>query len=191
MTIMNKKYTDSNVWKRIKKLDYKPKNQSEVREFVYNQRITQIFKAQGRDDKHCVYVQTKGDSTAYIYTDAGYFDSINKIAVNENKADELWDDFFEIFNLIDGTIKDEVVDRIYEMAHKYENDNDFRLHYMQLYYTMDAEWHKGDSYPLKHRVKALGMHQFLKEGMSPREAANFSWGKNADYLDKLMKERGF
>ena len=35
------------------------------------------------------------------------------------------------------------------------------------------------------------MYQTLVEGMSPKDAANFSKGKNADYLKKLMKERGF
>ena len=44
---------------------------------------------------------------------------------------------------------------------------------------------------LKKRIKRLGMYQTLIEGMQPRDAANFSRGKDWTELDVIMKERGF
>ena len=44
---------------------------------------------------------------------------------------------------------------------------------------------------LKKRIKRLGMYQTLIEGMKPRDAANFSKGKDWTELDVIMKERGF
>jgi len=44
---------------------------------------------------------------------------------------------------------------------------------------------------LKKRIKRLGVHQLLTEGMAPGRAAAFSRGKEAWMLDLLCRRRGF
>jgi len=44
---------------------------------------------------------------------------------------------------------------------------------------------------LKKRIKRLGIHQVLIEGISPEIAANFSRDKVWIILDGIMKKKGF
>ena len=59
-----------------------------------------------------------------------------------------------------------------------------------IYAGMIAEENKANAI-LKKRIKRLGMHQVLIEGLDPNLAANFSKGKKWKELDALMRERGF
>lgn len=44
---------------------------------------------------------------------------------------------------------------------------------------------------MENCTKRLAMHQILMEGMPVSEAANFSKGKKAEWLDRICKEKGF
>ena len=59
-----------------------------------------------------------------------------------------------------------------------------------LYYTMVAEENRKNT-KLGKRIKRLGVHQILKEGLSIRRAANYSRGMQWREIDSLCRERGF
>jgi hypothetical protein len=59
-----------------------------------------------------------------------------------------------------------------------------------IYAGMIAEENKENAI-LKKRIKRLGMHQVLIDGMKPEEAAVFSKGKKWKELDEIMRSKGF
>ena len=59
-----------------------------------------------------------------------------------------------------------------------------------LYSGMIAEENKENKI-LKKRIKRLGIHQVLIDGISPEKAAVFSKGKKWKELDEIMKSKGF
>ena len=59
-----------------------------------------------------------------------------------------------------------------------------------IYAAMVAEENKQFT-RLGKRIKRLGVHQLLKEGLSPKEAANWSRGKAWRDLAAECEKRGF
>ena len=167
----------------------------------YGDGIANLYFTTGWDDWK-VAVDMPGSKSPYSPTDENYFTYYSKLSGEDRK--QTYEDFVKIYDLtstsnlrmnILADVNFKVLQEIANLSKRYEDSDGWKVRMSVIYYGMIAEENKtdknGNELPLKKRVKRLGMYQVLVEGMSPKYAANFSRGKNADYLDKLMKERGF
>ncbi len=143
----------------------------------------------GSFDEWCVYI-TKPNGERFAPTDVKYFLRLKKLG-KKYGAQKIYDDFVVIYNRTNAEPKDEVFQLILLLSHFYEEDAlEMEIWFNVLYAGMIAEENKNKAI-LKKRVKRLGMHQVLIEGIEPEVAANFSKGIKWQQLDRLMKARGF
>lgn len=84
------------------------------------------------------------------------------------------------------------MEHISEISETYREEHklDFDIWYTVLYLAMIAEENKKFT-KLGKRVKRLGLHQVLFDGLLPIEAANYSKGKRWQELSKDCEVRGF
>ena len=144
----------------------------------------------GRFDNWCVYVvETDGSSNAPY--DVQYFADLFDLSKKypENK---IYNDFILIYNKTSTNINHETIALINDIVLTYQEEdrNMTEKWFSVIYAGMIAEENK-DGTILKKRIKRLGMHQVLIDGLSPDVAANFSKGKKWRDLDAIMKKKGF
>lgn len=140
--------------------------------------------APGKFDDWCVYL-TRPNQERYAPRDEIYFYDLLQFG-NVHGAKNIYDDFVSIYERANTDLDEAVFDFIHSIASKYEDDSlEIEILYAILYMGMVAENNKKNTV-LKKRVKRLGVHQVLLEGMRPREAANYSkkylWQKNPQKL---------
>jgi len=159
----------------------------------YDERIASVYFTSGKFDDYLVGVDMPGNKKSVYLKDVEYFTYFKKL--NKEEQEKTHRDFVEIFDVTTNKIELLTVKKISDLSKKYKDSDGWKIRMTVIYYGMVAEENKkdenGNELPLKKRVKRLGMYQTLVEGMSPEDAANFSKHKNADYLNKLMIERGF
>ena len=136
--------------------------------------------AQGKFDDWCIYL-TRPNQKSYAPRDEIYFAELLQYG-NKHGARQIYDDFISIYDLSDWELKDDVFQHIHDISQKFGEDSlELEILYSILYMGMVAENNKKFTV-LKKRVKRLGVHQVLVDGMPPHEAANFSkkylWQKN-------------
>ncbi|NTW02448.1 MAG: hypothetical protein HGA19_14405, partial [Oscillochloris sp.] len=135
----------------------------------------------GRFDDWCIYLARAGKSR-YPPRDIDYFAQIQSLAARYG-AEMVYADFLTIYHRTTKHMSPHVFEIIYHMAHAYSDDVlEADILFSVLYASMIAEENKHRA-RLRKRVKRLGVHQILFEGVSPIEAATFSKGKTWDVID--------
>ena len=143
----------------------------------------------GKFDRWCVYL-TRPNSKRYAPVDIEYFTQLQKYSTVHG-PDKVYKDFVNVFKITSKKIEKPVLDEIENLSKKYSNDAiDIEIIFTIVYAGMIAEQNKAYT-KLGKRVKRLGIHQVLIEGMSPYTAANYSKGKGWRELDTEMKTLGF
>ena len=143
----------------------------------------------GSFDNWCVYV-VRPNGQRFAPSDLQYFSRLKKLAENYGNQ-KIYDDFTVIFNRVSKNIHPEIFDLIALLSRSYGKDQlEMEIWLSVLYAGMVAEENKENA-RLGKRIKRLGMHQVLIEGIVPGEAAVFSKGKKWRELDELMKTKGF
>lgn len=143
----------------------------------------------GSFDGWCVYV-TKPNGERFAPSDVQYFSRLRKLA-NKYSAQKIYDDFVVVFNRTTAKPEPEVFKLISLLSRFYDTDAlEIEIWFNVLYAGMVAEENKENAI-LKKRVKRLGMHQVLIDGVEPDVAAGFSKGIKWQQLDRLMKAKGF
>tara|TARA_Y100000996_G_C22252295_1_gene532344 strand:+ start:82 stop:570 length:489 start_codon:yes stop_codon:yes gene_type:complete len=144
----------------------------------------------GKFDQWCVYIKDNNGKRPPL--DIEYFNFFIELG-KEYTNEKVYEDFIKIYNLVSNRVEKKVTDLIVELAKKnYKKDisKDVAINFTVIYAGMVAERNKSFTV-LKERIKRLGMHQILILNHSSKNAASFSKGKKAKYLDTLCKEYGF
>ena len=151
---------------------------------------TILFYAWGSFDKWCVFEGNAHNlNRAKPLKDIEYFKQIKWLA-EKYSPDHVWENFKYLYNAMADDMPEEYVcDRISDLAKNFPMNSLFadKL-YTKLYLTMLAEERKENSM-LGRSIKALGIHQVVKENMSPYVAANFSFNLPWRTIEGYCKER--
>lgn len=140
-------------------------------------------------DNWCIYL-TRRNNCRYAPTDKEYFLILADLA-GKHGSNKIYNDFVKIFDRTNGNIETDVLTLITDIAVTYgRNAEEMDVWFTVVYAGMVAEENK-EFAKLGKRVKRLGMHQILIQGMKPVEAANFSKGMKWRNLDEIMKKNGF
>lgn len=102
----------------------------------------------------------------------------------------VYDDFCALYDKVTASEDPAVFDWIETITASYPNPKEAEVVFGILYMTMISEENKANAI-LKKRIKRLGVHQVLKEGMRPEIAAEFSKGKKVPELALECHSRGF
>jgi hypothetical protein len=148
----------------------------------------------GKFDDWCVY-RTLSTGEKYAPKDPDYFNEFICLAKIYGSK-KIYDDFVKIYDKTSSNIDSDVLNLISLLSKEYtKNVIEIEILFTILYAGMVAEENKRDKngklFPLRKRVKRLGMYQILIDNSSSDYAANFSRGKKYNYLDSFCKERGF
>jgi hypothetical protein len=140
-------------------------------------------------DDFCVYVVDKYNMRR-APKDVEYFEFFRDLAKSMGN-EKVYDDFLMIYKMTSKEIKQEVRDKIEEIAKTYPENVCFEVekNFTVIWGGMIAEENKENT-RLGKRIKHLGMYQVLIEGMDVKEAANFSKNQTAENLNSIMKEKG-
>lgn len=140
-------------------------------------------------DGWCVFITTPGNAR-FAPTDVQYFTRL-KVLGEKYGPQKIYDDFVVIFNRTSKNVDSKVFELISVLSRFYDADaEEMELWLNVIYAGMIAEENKENAI-LKKRIKRLGMHQVLIDGMTPEKAAVFSKGKKWKELDEIMRVKGF
>lgn len=143
----------------------------------------------GSFDSWCVYLTRVGQAR-YAPRDTEYFSKLTFLG-NVHTPQKIYIDFVTYYTSTNRNIDTDVLNLITQLTDGYGTDaEEMDIWFTVIYAGMVAEENKANAI-LKKRVKRLGMHQILIEGLDADYAANFSKGKKWRDLDTVMKERGF
>lgn len=143
----------------------------------------------GSFDDWCVYL-TRPQQFRYAPRDTEYFSKL-QILGNAHTPERIYNDFVTFYIPTDRNIDVNILNLITRLTDDYGTDaEEMDIWFSIIYAGMIAEENKANAI-LKKRIKRLGMHQVLIEGLDPNLAANFSKGRKWKELDALMGERGF
>jgi len=143
----------------------------------------------GSFDNWCVYL-TRPGQTRYAPADREYFSKL-KLLGDIHGYKKIYNDYVAFYTQTNSSIDINVLDLITGLTNAYGTDaEEMDIWFSVIYAGMVAEENKAHA-KLKKRIKRLGMHQVLIEGLDAGYAANFSRGKKSEELDVLMKEKGF
>lgn len=155
---------------------------------VIKNRVVEYDK--GKFDDYCVYIKDK-DGGRYAPKDNEYFAYFNSLNVTTKNRDDIYKDYVRIYLLTTSKIEETVLKTITSISDEYGSESEMTdVYFTVIYAGMVAEENKQYAI-LKKRIKRLGMHQVLKDNISPEIAASFSKGRKWRELDKIMKEKGF
>jgi hypothetical protein len=142
----------------------------------------------GKFDDWCVYLIERGRRAPP--RDTEYFAKLKELAATHG-ATTIYADFVAIYDLTRSCLEESVLATITALAARYGHDSlDIDKLFSILYAGMIAEENKQNA-RLKKRIKRLGMHQVLIDGLRPDAAASFSKGKPWRVLDIECQRRGF
>ena len=143
----------------------------------------------GSFDNWCVFITTP-EGKRFAPADVQYFLRL-KILSEKFGSQKIYDDFVVIYNRTSKNIDPVVFELIAILSKNYKEDaTEIELWFNVLYAGMIAEENKENAI-LKKRIKRLGVHQVLIDGILPEMAAVFSKGKKWKELDEIMKSKGF
>ena len=150
----------------------------------------EIYFAKGKFDDWCVYRRPPGER-ARPPRDADYFAELLRLGERYGHR-RVYDYFRAVYDLTDRTRRWSVFRLVGEQGSRLEEVDylPYAKVMVTLYYAMIAEENREPArrYPLKKKVKKIGVFQVLIEGLSPGEAADFSRGKPARVLLELLRE---
>lgn len=140
-------------------------------------------------DGWCVFVTTPGNKR-FAPTDVQYFTRIKELS-EKFGPQKIYDDFVVIYNRTTKNVEPKVFELISVLSRFYDSDAvEMELWLNVIYAGMIAEENKENAI-LKKRIKRLGIHQVLIDGVTPEQAAIFSKGKKWKELDEIMRLKGF
>lgn len=163
----------------------------------------------GEFDNYCVYL-TRPNVHRHRPKDYQYFNRLLKYAAQYGNG-HIYQDFVTVYNLTGNQVQQNVLDTIAVLSQQYQNNAiDIEIDYTILYLGMIAEENKANAI-LGKRVKRLGVHQVLIDGVSPMYASQYSkrntwlntpnllnhWhnlGNNIQFwqvLDGICRQKGF
>ena len=144
----------------------------------------------GKFDNWCVYL-TRPGTERYAPRDFQYFDRIQQLSAIYG-ANTIYNDFVKVYDETTKVISQKTLDLIDSITSYYDEDDGLELaiDLTIMYMGMIAEENKAFT-KLGKRVKRLGVYQVLMEGMSYKEAADYSRGMGWREIDRLCRERGF
>lgn len=143
----------------------------------------------GRFDDWCVYLR-RPSQARFAPRDNWYFSELVRLGEIHGHA-SIYADFVQIYDHTAKKKNPKLLDGITRLTAKYNADAlliDILLSI--IYAGMLAEENKANT-RLGKRVKRLGMHQCLLEGVNPDIAANFSRGKTWREIAEDCVSRGF
>lgn len=154
---------------------------------VRNRNIIEFDK--GLFDNWCVYLTRPGQAR-YAPRDTEYFSRLKQLG-DTHGHQRIYNDFVTYYIPTNRHIDPNILHLIIQLTEPFGNDGEeMDIWFSVIYAGMVAEENKANSI-LKKRIKRLGMHQVLIEGLDANYAANFSRGKRWRELDVLMKQKGF
>ena len=147
-----------------------------------------IYFDKGKFDDWCVYLQPEGGRPRPPH-DTDYFTELRDFG-EKYGYERIYSNFKAIYDLTDKQRRFVVFDLIGEQGRSLEEADylPYAKLMVTLYYAMIAEERREppEKYPLKKKVKKIGVFQVLIERMTPVEAANFSRGKRAKWLLEVL-----
>lgn len=143
----------------------------------------------GSFDDWCVYY-TNAAGIRKPPKDTDYFEFLLNLA-NKYTIEKVYSDYVQVYNWTGKQLSQGVLDSIRSLSATYGDDAlAVDVVFTILYMAMIAEERKAYT-KLGKRIKRLGIHALLKEGVSVDKAANFMRGMGWREIDKLCRERGF
>lgn len=143
----------------------------------------------GRFDDLCVYLA--GPTVPrHAPKDVGYFTTLLELGAAHGRH-KVYADFVRVYESTGRAVDQKVFAVITEVAGSYANDAlNADVVLSILHAAMVAEENKANT-RLGKRVKRLGVHLVLIEGVSPAQASNFSRGMKWTAIDAECRRRGF
>ena len=143
----------------------------------------------GSFDDWCVYY-TNAAGIRKPPKDTDYFEFLLNLA-NNYTIEKVYSDYVQVYNWTGKQLSQDVLNSISSLSASYGDDAlAVDVVFTILYMAMIAEERKAYT-KLGKRIKRLGIHALLKEGVSVDKAANFMRGMGWREIDKLCRERGF
>jgi len=143
----------------------------------------------GAFDDWCVYL-SRPNENKFAPKDIQYFTELKNLG-GKYGNEKIYTDFVKFYQKTTNTINPNVNTLITELSKPYKDDSlIIDVWFSVIYGGMIAEENKRYAI-LKKRIKRLGLHQVLIDGLSPSISANFSRGKKWRELDKICKTKGF
>lgn len=144
---------------------------------------------QGKFDDWCVFLTRPGEP-AYAPADREYFAELRYLASRQGNR-KVYDDFVQVFDRTGPDLDERVLRLIASLAAGYRRDAALAERLLGILHAgMIAEENKANA-KLGKRIKRLGVHQVLIEGVPPEIAAEFSKGRPWQELDVECQRRGF
>ena len=142
----------------------------------------------GSFDGWCVFV-TRPPAPRHAPRDVDYF---AELKILYGRFPQLHEHFIEVFQRTSRIVDATVLERITELAALYPAEERVLVDVLltTLYAAMLAEENRAHA-PLGKRIKRLGVHQVLVEGMAVELAANYSRGRPWRELAEECARRGF
>ncbi|QNL21089.1 hypothetical protein HZR84_03760 [Hyphobacterium sp. CCMP332] len=143
----------------------------------------------GSFDDWCVYL-TRPNQARFAPTDVQYFSELNELGSSYSHS-KIYQDFVKIYEVTSAKINSSTLELITTISNEYgSHASTIDEWFTVIYGGMIAEENKSFAI-LKKRIKRLGMHQVLIDGINPSTAAHFSRGKKWRELDVICREKGF
>lgn len=142
-----------------------------------------------RDD-WCVFVH-QPNGTTQIPSDVSYFRDLKQLG-ERHGIRRVYDAFVVVYDMTTQDVDPRALSRIAELSEAFGDDALlFHKTMAIIYFAMVAEENKRPEHrwPMKKRVKKLGVHELLICGFTPEQAANASRGKSA--RDNLARLRSY
>ena len=168
----------------------KPKKTTDDAQFeVKVNEDTRVLFGKGRIDDWCVYIEREGKRRAP--KDTEYFQYLHLLSTKVG-VQKVYTEFCEMWARVTNVPESSMHTLIDELisTHPAEFQMESKLWYSVLYMAMVSEENYRNT-KLGKRLKRLGVHQFLIEGMPVVDAANWSRGKRWREIAAECEKFGF
>ena len=143
----------------------------------------------GGFDLWCTFIRNI-DGTRKPPRDIDYFSNLAELG-KIHGSQRIYSDIRKIYVLTEKEVEVKVLDYISLVSEEYKEDRlKIEILFSILYAAFIAEENKANT-KLGKRIKLLGIHQILIEGITPEIAASFSRGMTWQNISKLCDEKGF
>jgi len=150
---------------------------------------TSVEFDKGRFDDFCVFIREK-DGSRRAPLDVEYFETLLEFSTKFG-AEKVYSDFIMIYEITQRQVTPETLHLIESLAAGYEVERVlFARTLTVIHMGMIAENNKENT-KLGKRIKRLGIHRLLNEGLTSTAAANFMRGLGWREIDIMCVERGF
>ena len=142
----------------------------------------------GRIDNFCVYHRIEGLTRAPLDTE--YFDFIEGLS-RSHSAKKVYRRFVTLYEYVEKDVRKDAIELIDKISSDFPKEyRPCQTYFTILYLAMVAEENYHGT-KLGKRLKRLGVHQILIEGMEVDAAANWSRGRPWREISEECERRGF